>query len=333
MTVSVVIACLSEQAELLKTIRSLRETATCDLDIVIVDDCSRQPLTVPEGVRLIRNRHNIGVGASRHVGVCAAKFDTVLITDAHMRFCPGWTEPMGAIETFGGIPGKGGRGLMLCGQTLALRETDETWEQHHGLYHGARMVIKDASQPEARYRFLNPVWAPEKHVPIPVDLSLILGASPGDEAWYPLSACMGALYAFSRSFFLKVGGLRMLRGFGGDEELLSLKWLRAGGEIRLCKSLRAAHKFVKNNRPRFPLSMAEILYNKCCIALTCCPTDVAADMIKLLGVGADIRRIHDMVKQNWGAIAAEKAQLDSIFTLTWEDYMRLVERIDSAAPV
>ena len=309
MTISVVIACLNEQAELLKTIRSLRETATCDLDIVVVDDASKVPLTVPDGVRLIRNRWTIGVGASRHIGVCAAKSDTVLITDGHMRFCPGWDKPLTDFMVPRELEHDG---LMLCGQCLALREADETWEQNHGVYHGARMVVKDANQPEARYRFLNPVWAKER----------------AGEDNYPLSACMGALYVFSRSYFLKLGGLRMLRGFGGDEELLSIKWLRSGGEIRLCKTLCAGHKFCPGNRPRFPLSLSEVLYNKCVVALTCCPAEVANDMLKLLGVGADVRKIQEMVKANWGQIAAEKAELDSVFTVPWPEYLELIERID-----
>ena len=297
--ISVVIACRDDGEELRKTVRSLLDTAPEELDIVIVDDGSRMPIVAFDGIRVIRNAYTIGVGASRHVGVLAAKSDGILITDAHMRFCPGWD-----------VPTIIGKDRLLCGQTLALHPDDERWDQHHGIYYGAKMVIRDPSAELARYRFLNPVWAPQRC-----------------DGVTTLSACMGALYAFWRPAFIQLGGLRMLRGFGGDEELLSIKWMRSGRPIVFWPNLRAGHKFRLGNKAPYQIPLEDLLYNKAMIAHTCTP--IGSELCALFGYGVDMRAVQQKVRDNWGIIATEKAYLDSIFTLSWDDYVEKVKQIDA----
>lgn len=316
--ISVVIATLNEQPqELAATIRSIYQTADREIEVVVVDDASRSEVPgLPAGnnfdVRVIRNRVTLGVGPSRHIGVCAAKGELVILCDGHMRFSPGWASVID--EQLIGHPDR-----LLCGQMLALEEGAEDLSKHSGVYNGARMVIYGNPKEEARYRILTAKWPTEAQ-----------NQQREGQDLYPLSAIMGACYAMHRSEFLRLGGLRLLQGFGLDEELLSIKWLRSGNQILMCKRLQAGHRCRKQKGPPPPytIKMAGIFYNILMIAHTCTPPEVALDLEKKLGYGWEIAEAKKRLQSNWREIACERAYLDSVFRLSWPEYLGRIAEID-----
>jgi N-acetylglucosaminyl-diphospho-decaprenol L-rhamnosyltransferase len=63
----------------LRCIESLRETHHGDLEIVVVDNDSVEPPELPSGVRLIRNKENVGFARAHNTGITASGGDPVVI--------------------------------------------------------------------------------------------------------------------------------------------------------------------------------------------------------------------------------------------------------------
>jgi len=63
----------------LRCIESLRETHYGDLEIVVVDNDSVEPPELPSGVRLIRNKENVGFARAHNTGIAASGGDPVVI--------------------------------------------------------------------------------------------------------------------------------------------------------------------------------------------------------------------------------------------------------------
>jgi glycosyltransferase involved in cell wall biosynthesis len=81
MKISIVIASCNENEELARTIKSIEDTNTPDLEIIVVDDASdtEQPHAT------IVNPFRFGSSMSRYMGCLQATGDVVIIMDAHMR--------------------------------------------------------------------------------------------------------------------------------------------------------------------------------------------------------------------------------------------------------
>jgi GT2 family glycosyltransferase len=63
----------------LRCIESLRETRYGDFEIVVVDNDSVEPPELPSGVRLIRNKENLGFARAHNRGVAASGGDPIVI--------------------------------------------------------------------------------------------------------------------------------------------------------------------------------------------------------------------------------------------------------------
>lgn len=306
--VSVVIASHNENWHTLnRTVKSIRDTGGCFTEIIVVDDASSTPVKVddPE-VKVLHNKTRLGVGASRHLGVEAATADLILITDAHVIMGDRWLEAV-----MGTLPGS--EHLVLCGQCLSLQEGHDRLEQAIGTYNGARMVILDSGA-EPRWRVLTCKWIADK---------------PGHDL-YNLSGAMGAAYCFHKSFFLRIGGLRMLRGWGGDEELLSLKTIRVGGIIKMFKSLKIGHRFrSKISKPQYRITVEECLANTITTCLTCVPEVESAQLIDALGREKLVTRSIAMAMERANEISAERDRLAGVLTMPWPKYLQMISDIDA----
>lgn len=297
---SVIIASHNERpADLAATVKSIRNTGGgAHVEVVVVDDASTDPVEWQDRT-VIRNNTRQGVGKSRHIGVEAATAPLIVLTDAHCLFHDGWLHNV--LDVL-----QGNERLLLCGQMDAIPETGD---KNLGHYYGGRMCIFDPSSDDPRYRILTAKWHKEKPHP-----------------FYPISAVMGACYAMHRSWFLKIGGLKMLKSFGGDEEALSMKTLLAGGDIRLFKLWKISHRF-RNGKPPYRITVDDCVYNSMMLAHTLCPAEVAKDLISKIGPGVEVINAKEMIRVNRPSIDAERARLEKVFTRSWDEYVRLVNEI------
>src|SRR5438270_12685045 len=95
---SIVIPCFNHGAYLPETLRSIEAAGRTDVEVIVVDDGSTDPITrkVIDGLHgeyltVIRQK-NSGLAAARNAGFKAAKTDYVLPVDADNRIRPAYIE-------------------------------------------------------------------------------------------------------------------------------------------------------------------------------------------------------------------------------------------------
>jgi glycosyltransferase involved in cell wall biosynthesis len=95
--VSLVLIALNEGDELRQTIASLQESCCQDIEIVVVDDGSKDGcsdcLSTVSSVRLVQSS-GLGVAGARNFGARHATGEVVFFADAHTRYPPGWLQPL-----------------------------------------------------------------------------------------------------------------------------------------------------------------------------------------------------------------------------------------------
>ena len=64
-----------------------------------------------------------------------------------------------------------------------------------------------------------------------------------DKDLIPISCCLGAVYATSRDYWTKLGGLSGLIKYGLDEPLISIKAWLSGGKVLLMKNWGVGHLY------------------------------------------------------------------------------------------
>jgi glycosyltransferase involved in cell wall biosynthesis len=83
MMTSIIIPTRGRSGLLLRCIERIKETATGDYEIIVVDDCSHPPLTNEDpDVRLVTSTKHVGPGGARNLGAMHAKGDLFLFVDS-----------------------------------------------------------------------------------------------------------------------------------------------------------------------------------------------------------------------------------------------------------
>lgn len=341
---SILINVLNDQEELSATIQSIRDTAGDAVEIVVVDDCSTVPVTVPEGVRLKRGPVRAGCGATRHVAATLASGEWFLILDSHMRFEPGWYEAaMARLE--------GREQTLFCATCMGLEpgqmqivtgpKAVTSMELALGqvaVWKGKRVVkigpteykhvgatdIFQVEQQDTLMLIQNPEYT---------GATLSLYGDKGDDIFegkwrdhrtddQEIPCLMGASYFIHRDVFFKLNGLRQLRMWGSDEPYLSLKAWLAGHDIRIMRTVRIGHKFrvpdPKDGKYHAPYSTAAWygIYNKIRCAKTLMNSEEAAYVICCLqkcSHKGDFDAAMKQVQLDWVDIESTRHQYESIF--------------------
>lgn len=152
-----------------------------------------------------KNEHR-GCGACRHYGIEKSKAEYVALIDAHMDFPLGWIDR--AVEHL-----KEEKKDIIC---FHMKSLYHDWKEMNPFkdFSGCRIWFKTVEDGDAGRRY----WA----------LSGKWFDTPQSEGEIP--CIMGACYVMRKDWYEKIGKpLSILRGWGQDEELLSLaSWLCGG---------------------------------------------------------------------------------------------------------
>jgi Glycosyl transferase family 2 len=225
---SIVIASRDEPPDILQaTLDGLKETTpSMWREIVIVDDSSVEPIQIddPEVV-VIRNEIAVGVCPSRRIGCAAATGDTLLITDPHMSFRPGWLDEM----------------LQFVDSGSLLCSTWHNYDFDHVHSYGAKLGW-NKSTPMLQFRGVSK--KPKRKSP---ETDLVIGAC----------------YMISRQSYEHLGGFcPLLRTWGLDEEDLSVRAWMAGLGVRLVRDAQVGHlSRKKKDTEGWPFSSNELFFN------------------------------------------------------------------------
>ena len=93
---SIIVPSYNRKEEIPALLESLTKQTTYNFDVVIVDDCSKEPVEVtqsyPFAVKVIRNETNQGAAESRNIGARYAQQAWLLFLDDDDRFAPNKCE-------------------------------------------------------------------------------------------------------------------------------------------------------------------------------------------------------------------------------------------------
>ncbi|MGC6406759.1 glycosyltransferase family 2 protein [Bisgaard Taxon 45] len=87
---SIIVPSYNRQAEIPALLDSLNQQTVKHFEVIIVDDCSREPVTVTQSYAfdctVIRNAQNVGAAESRNIGARQARYEWLLFLDDDDRF-------------------------------------------------------------------------------------------------------------------------------------------------------------------------------------------------------------------------------------------------------
>lgn len=245
---TVVIPVHNEGDELAATLRSIRQTAGGQVDILVVDDGSTDGFDYAAaaatfGATYLHNPESLGAAAAKEKGVRCCRTPYFLLLDAHMRFyADDWTDRLLAELR------RDGRQVLCC-QTRVLRRRD------------GELVEDKVEQAFGAYVYMG------KHGLMP---TAAWNLSPTDAVRSGRIPCvLGAAYASSRAYWMELRGFEGLLGFGCEEPYVSLKaWLEGGG-CCLLPDIVVGHIY-KESSP-YSRRFAKYLYSHLLVAETLLP--------------------------------------------------------------
>ena len=100
---SIIVPSYNRKDEIPVLLESLTKQTTYNFDVVIVDDCSKEPVEVtqsyPFSINVIRNETNQGAAESRNIGARSAQQAWLLFLDDDDRFAPNKCEMLAEVIT------------------------------------------------------------------------------------------------------------------------------------------------------------------------------------------------------------------------------------------
>lgn len=283
------------------TVRRLQETIHIPYEIITVDDGSDQPIDIPTGTTNIRFEQPIGAQFARHTGIERAKYETVLVIDAHMNFTDDdWAQKLASYSQ---------ENPTHIGCTIMRGLAPERMEMKDsvGRYFGAHIIPFEERQENSGMHH--------------VQIRRILV-----DKWNITRSCgevgcvLGGAYFLNRNWYLKtlLAPWEELRGWGYLEANISIPNYLLGGK-NVCLDIEIGHMF----RPATPFQtkIANILYNELLLTYVVIPDKKERET--LIGrlqlpddeITRDVFRMLDQSISKWyGQYLVDKGER------TWADY-------------
>ncbi len=290
MILTIIIPFLNEGVEVLRTVESIRETATDNPVIILINDASEDGFDYPSVAKkfnctYIHHETRMGVANSRQEGVEKCNTEYLLLLDGHMRFYEkGWDKLLLAHLS------ENPRALICCqNRTLYKKDDGEIYEKES--YRKGYGAYIDFSNFRAMWNYTDP--APFSNLA-------------------EIACVYGAAYACNKTYWTRLHGLHGLQSYGSDEQLISMKIWMEGGKCLLAKDIVAGHIY----RDSFPYDVekAHIAYNQLYIEELLLPFPIKEKLF------ANHYRIHNRnfsealqtLKNNYKEIKIEKEYLKTI---------------------
>jgi glycosyltransferase involved in cell wall biosynthesis len=257
---TIIIPFLNEGIEIEKTVKSIRETADFNVEIILIDDASfdlfdYEKISNKYDARYIKNPLRIGPAQSRDIGVELTETDYFLTVDGHMRFYKNnwWKIIISNLE-------KNERAI-YCTYCRPLDINAQYIENkpHFGAYvdilgdNGAKFV-------------LTPTW--------------LRNDWSASDITMKIPCIFGATYTSSKLYWQYLKGLSGLKQYGFEEPYISIKAWMEGGGCYLIKNVEIGHLF-RTEFP-FPIDSIYYLYNKLVIIETLFPAELKNDIYNVL---------------------------------------------------
>lgn len=234
LVMTVVVCSYNGAARIDRCLDALRaQTIAGALQILVVDDGSREPIGARDGVTVVRHPHNQGLAAARNTGVAHAAADLIAFTDDDCEPRPDWAERLLAAHRERPALAVGGPAVPSASSSLLLRHL----ARNNPLEPLELTLARSSSLPYRLWLYLKRQWT---------------GARPVDEA-RDVYSLVGANMSFTRQALLDAGGFDERFRFGAEE--LDL-FLRLDGPVRYAPSAVVRHVYVDSLRDSMRRSRA-----------------------------------------------------------------------------
>jgi len=254
-------------------LNQIRGTSVVD-EIIVVDDRSEIPLPEIEGVRVIRNITNVGVGASFDVGVEAARGDNIILTACDMRFADNnWLSLL--VSDIEANPKS-----LICTSCVVLGEADQQIRPDRKKSYGATILFYHdrKTNPKKHRKFrgiIEAQWYPKQK-----------------ETIYQIPCILGACYGVKKSWYQHIDGFWGHRKWGTLEPYISLKSWMFGGSCLIDPRIETGHIFKRAGA--HGVVQDDLYVNKMIVSKLLFPD--SDKMIRFLGNNASVQRATTIVK-------------------------------------
>lgn len=282
------IAFLNEGEEVANTVKSIRQTAGDNIDIIVINDNSTDGYPYRESlsdynVRYFENEFRLGAALSKEKAVKLCQTNYFILLDAHMRFyTQDWHKIL--IAKLEDNPER----ILCCGSKPLEKNGKGVIESSIHIQTFGAYLTFDVSDyiPGIKWatkRLTNEFGLDNNQVP----------------------AVLGAGYVSSKAYWNKLGGLCGLRHYGCEEAFISLKaWIEGGGCV-IVPQITIGHIYRK--KPPYKVHYSQYVYNYLVILYLIFPSD-------LIRLGFSISEKKDRVSHHIALtiLAHNKKYLDSI---------------------
>lgn len=307
MELSVIIPYHNEGREfILETINSVKDTIdVSDYEIIVVDDCSDEPLEEIENIRIFRHNINKGVGAAFDTGALMANSKNLFIMGSDIRFLKNkWASQM--IKEINEHPKS-----FTCTSCVAISKQNMNIEERRlvNVVNGATILMfhdkkSDPNKSENFKSIIEARWLPRlKNRDIDsVEIPCILGAA----------------YGVSKSWYNYVDGWAGHKTWGSLEPYISLKTWLFGGSCRIATRIETAHIFKTQGTHNVPQHV--LFYNKMMIATLL--LDDYDRFIDFLGDHRTIKKAKEIYNDNIDFIMKKKEEYKDKIVYKPEDFFK-----------
>lgn len=235
----------NEGYEVERTVANIRGTAGNQVDIILINDFSNDTFDYSSvafkfNCKYVETPKNYGVAGSRNYGVSMCETKYFVLLDAHMRFYEdNWHQKL--VKALEENPDS-----LVSSNTMVFTYDNKTKTYNNEDGHkgkdsfGTYGAIVNMS--ESGWEF-TAKWTGGIHEDY----------KESGESVIPISCCLGAVYAMSKDYWVRLGGLNGLIKYGLDEPLISLKVWLSGGKVLLIKNWGVGHLYRGSSPYNVPL--------------------------------------------------------------------------------
>jgi len=290
---SIVITYHNEGLDFLtECITQIQETIDIlDYEIIIVDDCSREPLPDIDGATVIHNKTNIGVGQSFDVGINQAKGEDIIWMACDMRFINNnWASKLvKEIDT--------NLKSLICTCCVGINKDEMDFNIRRKIQrvYGATILMYHDKQSNPRktesFRgIIEAQWKSRDKI-------------KGDKS-YEIPCILGACYGVKKAWYLYVDGFWGHRQWGTLEPYISLKSWLFGGNCLVSPHIETAHIFKKNGTHN--ITQDSVMFNKMLVSTLL--LENRDRYIAFLGNNSILRRAKKLIEENKEAILLKREE-------------------------
>jgi len=294
---------------ILDTIDSIKDTIDIPVwEIVVVDDGSRIPLKLKEGgVRVIRHKNNIGVGAAFDTGVKHAKYDNLFLMGSDVRFIPNhWASLM--VKEIEEYPK-----AITCSTCVGINEQDMDIEKrrHKSRRNGSTILLfhdhKTHPKKPANFRnILECQWLP-------------LQPSDRKGSW-EIPCILGAFYGCKKEWYEYLDGFAFHRSWGTLEPTIGLKSWLFGGSNRTTADVQTGHIFKPAGT--HGTQIHHLTYNKMVLSTLLFNEYDAQRLIQFLGSNPHVLAAKQMFNENRKEIMKKRAEYEKKIVVDIRDWVK-----------